>query len=95
MTSRSSPVENPETSGPARGDGAAWLVLVVLLLFSSVVAYFGVAIVGSIVTDLYGAPPTTAPGTLDARERTWCIRALVDLRDELEGKVTLDCTKLE
>jgi len=34
MTSRPSPVQNPETTGPTRGDGAASLVLVVLPLFS-------------------------------------------------------------
>lgn len=64
--------------------------LIVLVLFCAVVGYFAVAIVGSVVTDLYGGPPANASGELDARERTWCIRTIVGLRDELENQVTVE-----
>jgi hypothetical protein len=64
--------------------------IIVLVLFSVVVAYFGIAIFGSIVTHLYGSPPAEDADTLGLRERTWCIRTIVGLRDELEGQVTLE-----
>ena len=64
--------------------------LIVFVLFGSVVAYFGIAIFGSIVTDLYGQPPPDDTSNLGLRERTWCIRGIIGLRDELEGQVTLE-----
>jgi len=64
--------------------------IIVILTFSAVVAYFGIAIFGSIVTHLYGAPPPADSTSLGLRERTWCIRTIVGLRDELEGQVTLE-----
>lgn len=63
---------------------------VVFLLFFVVVAYFGTAIFGSIINQLYGKPPPESNGELGLRERTWCIRTIVGLRDELEGQVTLE-----
>ena len=64
--------------------------LVVYAAFLAVVIYVGIALVGSIVTEVYGRPPPGNVGSLAKAERTWCIRAVVDLRDELEGKVTLE-----
>ena len=64
--------------------------IVVFVAFSAVVAYFTVAIFGSIINHLYGGPPPDETGSLGMRERTWCIRSIVGLRDELEGQVTLE-----
>ena len=63
---------------------------IVYSVFLGIVVYVAIALVGSIVTEIYGRPPPASVGSLDRAERTWCIRALVDLRDELEGKVTLE-----
>jgi hypothetical protein len=66
--------------------------MVVIGLFTVVVGYFSFAIFGSIISQLYGQPPVEqdAAGDLDQRERTWCVRSIVGLRDELEGQVTLE-----
>jgi hypothetical protein len=63
---------------------------VVYSLFLGVVIYAVIALIGSIVTEIYGRPPPGTVGSLSRAERTWCIRAIVDLREELEGKVTLE-----
>jgi hypothetical protein len=62
--------------------------LLVASLFVTVMLYFGVAVIGSIVVDLYGRPPPAEGTSMTVKERTWCIRNLVGLRDELEGEVT-------
>jgi hypothetical protein len=66
--------------------------IAVISLFTLVVGYFSFAIFGSIVSQLYGRPPVEqdAAGDLDPRERTWCVRSIVGLRDEIEGQVTLE-----
>lgn len=74
------------SAAPRRRPGRA----LVYAVFSIVVAYFAVALVGSIVTEIYGGPPPDHLGSGTRAERTWCIREVVDLRDEIEGKVTLE-----
>lgn len=64
--------------------------IVVFSAFGAVVLYFTVALFGSILANLYGEPPSAHAGVLRLSERNWCIRALVGLRDELEGQVTLE-----
>jgi hypothetical protein len=66
--------------------------IAVIGLFTVVVGYFSFAIFGSIIGQLYGRPPVEqdAAGDLNLRERTWCVRSIVGLRDELEGQVTLE-----
>ncbi len=59
-------------------------------LYFGVAGYFIVAMVGSVVTEIYGSPPPANVSNAARAERTWCTRALVDLRDELEGKVALE-----
>ncbi len=62
---------------------------VVILLFAAIAGYFGVALFGSILNQLYGAPPVHE-GRLSRADRTWCLRALVGLRDEIEGQAALE-----
>jgi hypothetical protein len=62
----------------------------VFVTFGAVVAYFSFAIFGSIISHLYAKPPPDDHSSLGVRERTWCVRTIVGLRDELEGQVTLE-----
>ena len=62
--------------------------LIVISLFGAVCTYMAAAIVGSVVSDLYGSPPPSQATGLSVRERTWCIRGLGGLRDELQSQVT-------
>ncbi|OGQ80952.1 MAG: hypothetical protein A2289_12290 [Deltaproteobacteria bacterium RIFOXYA12_FULL_58_15] len=65
--------------------------VIVITLFATVVVYFATAILGSVFSHLYGKPPPQGQATvMGTQERTWCIRRLVGLRDELEGQVTLE-----
>ncbi len=61
---------------------------IVASVFAAVVAYFAVAILGSILVDLYGKPPPENTGELAAADRAWCVRTIVGLRDELDSEVT-------
>ncbi|MBI5509242.1 MAG: hypothetical protein HY903_10865 [Deltaproteobacteria bacterium] len=67
---------------------------VIYAAFLGVLTYLSIAIIGSIVTEIYGRPPPPNLGRLSRPERTWCIRSLVDLKDELEGKVTLQLQRV-
>jgi hypothetical protein len=62
--------------------------LIVISVFTVFSGYMVAAIFGSVISDLYGSPPPTQATGLSVRERTWCIRSLGSLRDELQGQVT-------
>ena len=61
--------------------------LVVFSMYGAFCLYVALAIIGSVVTDLYGKPPPSQSTGLSLREKTWCIRNLGGLRDELQGQV--------
>ncbi len=63
--------------------------LFVQLVFWIVTGYGVVAVLGSIVTDLYGKPPATgsSQAAFAAKQRTWCLRTLIALRDELDSEL--------
>ncbi|MBI3179058.1 MAG: hypothetical protein HYZ27_05315 [Deltaproteobacteria bacterium] len=63
--------------------------IVVIAVYALIAGYFSVAILGSIVNQLYGKPPAHE-GKLTQADRTWCLRALVGLRDEIEGQAALE-----
>lgn len=62
--------------------------LIVFTVFTVFCGYMVVAIFGSIISDLYGSPPPPQAAGLSVRERTWCIRSLGGLRDEMHSQVT-------
>lgn len=63
---------------------------IVIALFCAVLVYVSIAVFGSMFMQLYGKAPPQDSNTLGVRERTWCVRTIVGLRDELEGQVTLE-----
>lgn len=69
---------------------AFWAKLAVLGPFWGVAAFAAVAIIGSVITSLYGRPPVFTNNDLAARahQRAWCLRTLAGLQDELESEVT-------
>jgi hypothetical protein len=64
--------------------------VLVLGPFWGIAVYVAVAIIGSVVTTLYGRPPALAGGdpTGRARQQEWCLRSLVGLHDQLKSEVT-------
>jgi len=76
-------MSEPERSVVGRG--------IVYTLFGIVATYLCVTMLGSVVVDLYGKPPVdTGLAQMSLRQRSWCTRNLIALRDELEGQVTLE-----
>ena len=73
-----------------------WGRVFVLGPFWGVSAYVALAIIGSLVTTLYGGAPTFAQSdaAARARQREWCLRTLVTLHDELESEVTHALTRI-
>lgn len=64
---------------------------VVYTLFCAAAAYLLVTVIGGILVNLYGKPPPdTATSQMSARQRAWCTRTIIALRDEIEGNVTLE-----
>jgi hypothetical protein len=62
--------------------------LIVFTLFALFCGYLVAAIFAGIISDLYSGPPPQQAAGLSVRERTWCVRGLGRLRDELESQVT-------
>ena len=63
---------------------------IVLVLFGALIGWSAWAILGSVIVDLYGKPPSAGTTELDLSDRMWCIRRLAGLRDELQGRVTFE-----
>ena len=63
--------------------------LIVLGVFFVGAGYLVVSVVTSVVLSLYGKPPSAHAGALSEDDRSYCVRALVGLRDELEEQMTL------
>lgn len=65
---------------------------IVFVLFGSSLAYCIVAVIGSVAFQLFGQAPPLHPDdvALGHKERTWCVRRIVGLRDELERHVNLE-----
>ncbi|MEZ0313235.1 MAG: hypothetical protein ACAI38_15795 [Myxococcota bacterium] len=62
--------------------------LVVFSLFAVVASYILISVIASVFLALYGKPPTLDDGAFGADDRSYCVRTLVGLRDELEQEVT-------
>ncbi len=62
--------------------------LVVFSLFAVVASYILITVIASVFLALYGKPPTLDDGAFGADDRSYCVRTLVGLRDELEQEVT-------
>ncbi len=64
--------------------------IVVHTVFWSIAAAVFVALMGSVLANLYAAPPSpdSPGGAFEKRQRDWCLRTLIGLRDELEVEVT-------
>jgi hypothetical protein len=75
------------SDGRKRSRAGRLVVYTVFWTFASAVT---LAVLGSVAFNLYGRPPTAGSSeeTFAKRHRTWCIRTLVGLRDELELEVT-------
>jgi hypothetical protein len=62
--------------------------LSVLAVFAVVAGYILVSCITSVLLALYGKPPHMHGGALQTEDRSYCVRTLVALRDELELEVT-------
>lgn len=83
-----------QTENPQPKERSFWGRLVVLGSFWGVAAWAGLAVIGSLVVTLYGRPPAVSSSDelAHTRQRAWCVRTLVGLRDELEGEVNHELT---
>ena len=66
---------------------------IVLVTFLSVLIALIVALAGSILTDLFGPPPS-AENAIFYREKSWCVRRLSGLRDELSARFVFEAGRL-
>jgi hypothetical protein len=62
--------------------------LVVIGIFALLLGYAFVAVVGSMLKDLYADPPPAATSGLTHQERQWCTRRIQGLKNELESRAT-------
>lgn len=62
--------------------------LVIYAVFILFAGYILTSVLTSVFLALYGNPPSTLDGGFSAEERSYCVRTLVGLRDELEQEVT-------
>lgn len=62
--------------------------LVVFSVFAVIASYVLISVLVSVFLALYGKPPTLDDGAFGADDRSYCVRTLVGLRDELEQEVT-------
>ncbi len=68
------------------------LITTLFVLFAG---YCVVAVVGSMLRDLYAQPPPPAPSGLSPAERSWCTRRIAGLKNELESRASQFLQKTE
>ena len=61
--------------------------LIVGMLYAAFMVYGFVAVLGSLVRQLYGGPPPSPEDTMSRREHAWCVSQMAGLRDDLEEHV--------
>lgn len=76
------------TSTPRPKSPAGRLMVGVIFVLATL--WGATAVVGSVVVDLYGAPPKADEPSNRFRERSWCARRLSALMTELDARVTYE-----